>query len=85
MTMTDDRIQDRIEAAKKAILEDINDGTVPTTVKSFSELHDYVDANEYLTPEDTDLPNIAEMGADILSAIGNEVSDAIDEWLKSRN
>ena len=40
-------IEHAIERSKAEILEDIAQGTVPDTVSSFSELHDYVDANEY--------------------------------------
>lgn len=36
-----------IARMKREILVDIEDGLVPTTVRSFSELHDHVDANEY--------------------------------------
>jgi len=35
------------EAMKKKILEDVQNGVVPTGVKSFSQLHDFVDANCY--------------------------------------
>jgi hypothetical protein len=31
-----------------AIAEDIDEGKVPATVTAYSELHDYVDANEYM-------------------------------------
>ena len=40
-------IEYAIERSKAEILEDIASGVVPDTVSSFSELHDYVDANEY--------------------------------------
>lgn len=36
-----------IARMKSEILADIAAGTIPATVASFSELHDYVDANEY--------------------------------------
>ena len=36
-----------IEQMVREIKADINSGTVPATIASFSELHDYVDANEY--------------------------------------
>ena len=42
-------IEHAIERSKVEILEDMSNGIVPTTVSSFSELHDYVDANEYLS------------------------------------
>ena len=36
-----------IASMKLGIINDINAGIIPPTVKSFSELHNYVDANEY--------------------------------------
>jgi hypothetical protein len=41
------RTQHHIELGKKEILRDVQSGLVPDTVKSFRELHNYVDANEY--------------------------------------
>jgi len=41
------RTQYHIELGKKEILRDVQSGLVPDTVKSFRELHNYVDANEY--------------------------------------
>ena len=40
-------IADSVARMKAEILAHIADGTVPSTVTTFSELHDYVDANEY--------------------------------------
>jgi len=36
-----------IASMKLGIINDINAGIIPPTVKSFGELHNYVDANEY--------------------------------------
>jgi hypothetical protein len=36
-----------VERGKREILADIANGTVPATVASFTQLHDYVDANYY--------------------------------------
>jgi hypothetical protein len=36
-----------IESIKTDIIKDVLDGIIPTNCKSFSELHNYVDANEY--------------------------------------
>ncbi len=41
-----------IETGWGEILEDIEAGIVPTTVATFSELHDYIDANEWLNRAD---------------------------------
>ena len=68
-----------VAVTKAEILVDIEDGTVPTTVATFSELHDYVDANMYAD----DLICIAMLdGADYLSFI-NEVTDEVDAWLRA--
>ena len=40
-------LQATIARMKSEILADIASGKVPASVSSFSELHDYVDANEY--------------------------------------
>lgn len=36
-----------VEQMKREVMEDIASGNVPASVSSFSELHDYVDANCY--------------------------------------
>jgi hypothetical protein len=36
-----------IDRAKAEVMHDIDNGIVPKTVRSFSALHDHVDANEY--------------------------------------
>ena len=36
-----------VARAKREILSDIADGTVPASVTTYSQLHDYVDANGY--------------------------------------
>lgn len=75
-----------VARAKREILEDIAAGYVPRDVASFSELHDYRDANEYgglcedgdhfgayaWTLEETDPCLFA-----------NKVQDAVDEWIKA--
>jgi|CXWK01.1.fsa_nt_gi hypothetical protein len=40
-----------VSRAQKAILRDAARGEIPTTVRSFSELHDHADANTYLFAE----------------------------------
>ncbi|ORT98456.1 hypothetical protein UK99_01570 [Frankia casuarinae] len=35
-------------AMQEMILEDIRDGRVPETVNAFEQLHDFVDANDYV-------------------------------------
>lgn len=77
----------RVARAKAEILEDITTGRVPSSVSTFSELHDYVDANEYgglceddLWPEEPDEdPSRGERMADL----ANEVQGAVDVWLRA--
>jgi hypothetical protein len=91
-------IEYAIERSKAEILEDIASGIVPSTVTSFSDLHDYVDANEYgglcesdswwmlsdaVSDETLELIN---EGLQIIHITqSNVVQDAIDTWLKERN
>lgn len=42
------RFDDLLEEAWAELLMDIRAGLVPDHVRSFTELHDYVDANEYV-------------------------------------
>ena len=70
-----------VRRGKKEILEDIQKGRVPRTVKTFSELHDYVDANEYgglFSDTFQSLPQ------DTRIAVMEEVQGALDAWLRSR-
>ena len=72
-------VTDMIRRGKLEILSDIDDGIVPATVATFSELHDYVDANEYAGLCDENfMPSDSQEGADI----ANEVQGQIDEWLR---
>jgi len=66
-----------IELAKKEILMDVQKGLVPNSVKSFSELNEYVDANEYggFTKEDYQISKNY--------AIENAVQMELDKWIKS--
>jgi hypothetical protein len=77
---------------KREILEDVKSGQVPATVKTFTELHDYVDANEYggfCEDKFTDalivhfggLDENTGMPQEMLDFI-NAAQDAIDVWLK---
>ncbi len=65
-----------LETVKASILEDMNSGVVPTTVRTFSDLHDYVDANEYLLADD----------GSMLAPLDecNAILPLVDEWLASR-
>lgn len=75
-----------LERAKREILADMVAGTVPKTCASFSELHDYVDANGYGGAfEDScfDAPDFDCMPEDRID-FWNRVQDAVDQWLKER-
>lgn len=78
-----------IERCKAEILADVQRGTVPATCASFSELHDYVDANGYggafeegvwpiLADDDS---NIEECHA--ATEFWNAVQDTVDLWIKA--
>ena len=68
------QIQDAIHRAKNEIQDDVDSGLVPWTVKTFSELHDHVDANEYggLTEDD------AAFTPDEI----NQIQGAVNLWLE---
>lgn len=75
---------ERVLRMKREILADVVNGTVPAKVKSFSELHDYVDANCYgglcdervLGMRPTD-------GAHGWVVQVNRLQDDIDRWIKA--
>lgn len=66
-----------VAAMKREILADIAAGTVPSTVASYSELHDHVDANLYGLPEGYVWSNA---DTDLL----NQAQGRINRWLLSR-
>ena len=84
--------EEMAERMKLEILADVRIGCVPATVKSFSELHDYVDANLYggteellleieaVTPADADAENCA---LTKLCALCNPAMDLVDAWIKA--
>lgn len=63
--------------AKKEIINDVKKGVLPRSIKSFEDLNDYVDANEYggFTDEEYELSEDFE--------IENAVQNKINDWLKS--
>lgn len=83
-----------IERAKREVREDILAGRVPNTASSFSELHDYVDANEYGgLCEDWFWPHLAwddedawygSKEQDEQTNFMNRVQDEVDKWLRWR-
>lgn len=74
---------ERVTLAKREIEADVASGRVPATVGSFSELHDYVDANEYgqlATPGFFDDCEAA--GVDWVD-VANEIQGEVDAWIKA--
>jgi len=80
------------ENMKAEILSDVENGIVPPTVASFSELHDYVDANLYggtealLDELDADVPDTDEGHSNALTALcdlANPAMDTVDSWIKA--
>lgn len=79
---TDDDIEAAVALSKRQILGDIgtrvntSGETMPATIRSFAELHDYVDANEYggLCDESS--------GIDWLNSDASEtVQNRVNDWL----
>lgn len=80
------------EKMKADILKDVAEGVVPKSVKSFSELHDYVDANTYggtegLLDELTAGAPQTEEGAHgalmLLIEIMNPAIEIVDCWIRN--
>jgi hypothetical protein len=68
-----------VNQAKDDILDDISKGLVPANVKTFEDLHDHVDANEYLTHDDL----INTMGWDDFITFANKVTVELDLWIRA--
>ena len=64
-----------VERAKKEVLAHVAAGIVPSTCESFSELHDYVDANGYGGAFERPFDNTE-------TDFWNAVQDTVDHWIK---
>lgn len=71
-----------IERVKIEILDDMADGTIPRTVSSFSELHDFVDANCY--GGFCDDTGLADDNSDASHETVYRVQTTVNEWLMNR-
>ncbi len=76
------------ETMKSEILRDIATGIVPDSVSSFSELHNYVDANLYGNAESvlaelSELHQEAQTALDSHVAIANAAMEIVDNWLQN--
>lgn len=65
------------ERVKTEILADIESGTIPPTVKTFSDLHQFVDANCYGTSEAL----VEQFGLAPVVELINASQPALNEWL----
>lgn len=73
---TPEKLDQLVARVQQEINEDINGGVVPSTVQSFSELHDYVDANTYggLCDDDSDAP----------TELIIDMQERVDRWLSAQ-
>lgn len=93
MTATIPTLNESIERMKQEILKDVKAGRVPTDCPSFSDLHDYVDTNEYGGFCENALADalIKHFGGsdrnegmpDAMIEFLNNCQNAIDLWLKN--
>jgi hypothetical protein len=72
-----------VERAKREVLADIRSGRVPASVRDFSELHDYVDANEYGGACETDSDVAFDGFTEEQVDFWNEVQNRVDAWIKA--
>lgn len=69
----DEQVVAAVERSKREITADIVAGTLPTTVSTFSELHDYVDANCY--------GGLCDGVIDLTTNVGMRVQEQVHQWL----
>jgi hypothetical protein len=87
----EDGVQIATTWAKDEVLEDVACGRVPVTVSSFSELHDYVDANGYggafewpCTPSIArEIGTVSEAYVCEFTRFWNAVQGNVDAWIKA--
>jgi len=76
MLTIDSDLSNVVARAKSEILFDVTAGTIPASCGSFSELHDYVDANGYGGAFEREFDNEE-------TDFWNAVSDVVDAWIKA--
>lgn len=74
------RKAETIQRVMDEIRKDVEKGLVPGSVRSFSELHNHVDANTYGGSCDPDGPNAYD-GTEECTAFWNSVQNVVDAWL----
>jgi tRNA A37 threonylcarbamoyladenosine dehydratase len=70
-----------IKAAKTEILQDLANGVIPE-VKTFEDLHDYVDANEYGMVKFNELHEDVEDNWDYVVEFMDDVQIHLNLWIK---
>lgn len=75
--ITEDEYNDRLKRAKNEIVEDMLMGELPVSVKTFRELHFYVDANAY--------GGFFEPGYEMSEGFvfENSIQEALDQWIRT--
>jgi len=79
-----DPLELAVSIGRQQILRDVGTGIIPSHVRSFSELHDYVDANGYGNAFDWPcLPSETEDDAYqcAFAEFWNKVQDTLNDWL----
>lgn len=72
-----------VDIGWREILADLKQGTIPATVATFSDLHDYVDANEYGGICDMDWDYLFDGDMKVMIGFGNRVQAALDAKIKA--
>lgn len=72
-----------VAAAQQQIRADISAGVVPSSVRSFAQLHNHVDANGYGWGFDLPFPLEDGPARDQFFALAERVQHALDIWLRS--
>jgi hypothetical protein len=66
------RLEQAISRGKGELLQDVRQGKIPASVRSFAQLHDYLDANYYGGAFEQNDLTIQEW---------NQVQAALDQWI----
>jgi hypothetical protein len=82
-TMNDPAMAWVVGRMQREILTDIRSGRVPATVADYSELHDYVDANEYGGACETDPDVVFDGFTDEQVTFWNAAQGIVDKWLRA--
>lgn len=78
-------LMDLVSQIKDQIIYDVENGFVPNDVESFSELHDYVDANMYGLEDDEEDWGDAETDPNEWADMINAAQGIVDDWIRDGN